>query len=72
MSVYHNIDKDADCPCLGCGATLGVVWADSRTAYPRTGDKDPNAPLPLCPDCRAIHDDYWDEQWENYYASQWV
>ncbi len=66
LDSYKNIGQEADCACSRCGATLGVSWADSRTMYHWDGNGlNPNAPVPLCPECTEDHDDYWDEMWSN-------
>lgn len=73
--------------CERCGATEGVQWEDSRTAYDTTpldtptrleriADRDdpppdPNRPVFLCRDCAAEHHEFWDSQWEEYYRSRW-
>lgn len=62
---YKKIGDPADCPCDRCQATLGVSWADSRTMYHWDDGPNPNAPIPLCPECTEDHDDYWDEMWSN-------
>lgn len=66
--------------CECCGATEGVKYEDSRTAYDTTpidrydlilkmDEPDPNAPVELCRDCAEDHKAYWDEMWSYVYSS---
>jgi len=72
-------------PCDRCGAEEGVELEDSRTCYERPVPTryerllqddplgpapDPNAPIPLCRECAIGHHAYWDEMWNEYYASR--
>ncbi len=70
--------------CYGCGSHSEVTLQDARTAYekPRLTAlerleydaleplPDPNATIPLCPDCAEEHHQHWDDMWAEYYASR--
>ena len=59
-------------PCERCGATEGVEWECSRTAYDTSsrriepsGENDPNRDQALCRSCAKEHHEYWDDMWAN-------
>jgi len=57
--------------CLGCGTRHGLGFEPSRTAYHRdSGEPDPNADILLCGVCAEHHHEYWDDMWDEYYATR--
>lgn len=52
--------------CMNCGAVDSVDMRPSYTAYHWNGEGDnPNADVPLCPDCFEEHREYWSEMWSH-------
>lgn len=52
--------------CAKCGTGFSVQLEDSRTMYNWEGEgEDPNAPIPLCPQCAKEHHENWDDMWSN-------
>jgi len=55
--------------CMRCKTTEGVKMESSRTAYhtdlPFDHPDNPNADVPLCPDCAEEHHEFWSDMWSN-------
>ena len=56
--------------CEHCGAQEGLRIHSSRTCYDWDGEgDDPNRALVLCDPCAKVHNEHWDEQWDEYYRN---
>lgn len=50
--------------CMRCNTTDAVEMRPSYTAYHWNGEgENPNADVPLCPECFEEHREYWNEMW---------
>lgn len=74
LDNYYSIWEAGQMPprmdCQNCESRDGLVH-DSRTAYHwDLYERDPNLPTILCEVCAKEYLEFWDEQWNEYYASQ--